>query len=168
MRIAGRSVLIGFLAMEDFVSKASLHEADPLCEEALGLLKEMRAEALCRYADVIDPSTPPPTNTPLVPRSAFFITRLNAQTVGCAAFCPIDAEVAEIKRMYVISSARRRGIGRLLLAGSECAAFEIRLPKRSIGDRCSPAAGDCTLRILRLSTHPAIRDSYGRSVERLL
>jgi putative acetyltransferase len=88
---------------------------DPLGAEALELLRQMRAEAVRRYADVIADSAPP-TNEPLVPRSAFLLARLGVQPVGCAALRPLLDEVAEVKRMYVSKSVRRRGIGRLLLA----------------------------------------------------
>ena len=103
-------------------SNITLEEADPLSEEALHLLGEMRAEALRRYGDVIGLAAPAPTNVPLAPRSVFFLARLNAAAVGCAALRPMGEKIAEVRRMYVVSSARRRGIGRLLLAAVERAA----------------------------------------------
>ena len=88
-----------------------IEPGDPLGSEALQLLQQMQAEALKRYADAISDS-PPPSNELLVPRSAFLLTRLNVQAVGCAALRPLTVEIAEVKRMYVAQSVRRRGIGR--------------------------------------------------------
>jgi GNAT superfamily N-acetyltransferase len=100
-------------------TELSLEAADPQGEDATRLLRDMRAEALSRYSDVIDPSAPLPTNDPLVPRSAFLIALLDGQTVGCAALRPVDAEAAELRRIYVVPTARRRGVARRLLAELE-------------------------------------------------
>ena len=137
-----------------------LEAADPLGEEATRLLWLMRAEALSRYGDVIDASAPPPVNDPGVPRSAFLIARLSGQPVGCAALQPVDAEVAEIRRMYVVPSARRRGIGRRLLVELErlAVAFGYRALRLETGARQPEAIalyGSCGFR----RTEP-----YGRHV----
>jgi GNAT superfamily N-acetyltransferase len=95
-----------------------LETADPLGHEASRLLRQMRAESLSRYGDILDASRPV-TNEPLVPRSVFLVARLEGRPVGCAALRPINAEVAEVKRMYVLRPVRRRGIARLLLAELE-------------------------------------------------
>jgi N-acetylglutamate synthase-like GNAT family acetyltransferase len=97
----------------------------------------MRAEALSRYNDVIDPSAPPPKNDALVPRSVFFIARFDGQAVGCAALRPVESEVAEVKRMYVAPTARRRGIARHMLAELERTAVEFgyRVLRLETGDR---------------------------------
>lgn len=97
----------------------TLEPADPLGGDALQLLQDMRAEALRRYGDVIVASAPPPTNALLVPRSTFLIARLGRQPVGCAALRPITVDVAEVRRMYVVHSMRRHGIGRLLVTALE-------------------------------------------------
>ena len=98
-------------------SQITLRRADPLGQEALQLLQEMRAEALLRYGDVIDASAPPPTNEPLV-------ARLGGEAVGCVALQVMDRDVAEVRRMYVLPAARRRGIGRRLLAALEQVALK--------------------------------------------
>ena len=118
-------------------SNITLQAADPLGEDAKRLLGEMRAEALSRYSDIINPSAPPPANDPLVPRSAFLIARLDGQAVGCAALRPIDAETAEVRRMFVAAAVRRRGIGRRLLAELErrTAAFGYRILRLETGIR---------------------------------
>ena len=103
-----------------FVDKfpVAIEPGDPLSGEALELLQQMRTEALRRYGDVLAASAPP-TNELVVSRSSFLLARLGSQVIGCAALRPLTGEVAEIKRMYVAKSVRRRGIGRLLLKNLE-------------------------------------------------
>jgi putative acetyltransferase len=102
----------------------SVETADPLGHDATQLLRDMRAEALVRYGDIIDASAPPATNEPLVLRSVFLIVRLDGEPVGCAALRTMDAEAAEVRRISVAPSARRRGIARRLLAELEGKATE--------------------------------------------
>lgn len=72
-----------------------------------------------------------------VPRSAFVVARIEEQIAGCGAFRPIDSEVAEVKRMYVLSSARRRGIGQSILAELErlAAQFDYQRLRLETGTR---------------------------------
>ncbi|WP_040338905.1 GNAT family N-acetyltransferase [Candidatus Blastococcus massiliensis] len=42
--------------------------------------------------------------------------------LGCGALRELDDGVAEVKRMYVVPSARRRGVSRAVLAGLEATA----------------------------------------------
>ena len=102
-----------------------IEPGDPLSAEALELLRQMRAEALQRYADVLADSAPP-INEPLVSRSAFLLARLGVQPVGCAALRPLIGPVAEIKRMYVSKSVRRHrlaGISGSHIVGSRRGSF---------------------------------------------
>ena len=46
------------------------------------------------------------------------IARLNGEPVGCGAIRPMEASVAEVKRMYVGPQARGRGVGRMILHGT--------------------------------------------------
>src|SRR5262245_24582368 len=123
--------------MTTHTSVVTLQAADPLGEDATRLLGEMRAEALSRYSDVINPSAPPPTNDPLVPRSAFLFARRGGRAAGCAALRPMDAETAEVRRMYVAAAVRRRGIGRSLLGELErmAAGFGYHILRLETGDR---------------------------------
>jgi GNAT superfamily N-acetyltransferase len=52
-------------------------------------------------------------------RGAFVAARAGERLVGCGAVRRLDADTAEIKRMFVRREARGRGIGRLLLATLE-------------------------------------------------
>jgi putative acetyltransferase len=92
---------------------------DPLDPEALFLLREAAVEARRLYADLIDPAAPMPTNEPSRPGSIYLIAFFAENPVGCGALRKIDAITAEVRRMYVLASARRGGIGRALLARLE-------------------------------------------------
>jgi GNAT superfamily N-acetyltransferase len=59
------------------------------------------------------------------PRGAFLLARLHGRAVGCGAVRTLDADVAEIKRMWIDPDARGHGIGRSLLTALESAAAEL-------------------------------------------
>lgn len=48
------------------------------------------------------------------PRGGVWIARVEGQDAGCVALRPLDAEAAELKRMYVRRAWRGRGLGRRL------------------------------------------------------
>jgi GrpB-like predicted nucleotidyltransferase (UPF0157 family)/GNAT superfamily N-acetyltransferase len=52
-------------------------------------------------------------------RGAFFVAYADSKAVGCGAVRLLDAESAEIKRMFVIPEARGRGISRIILDALE-------------------------------------------------
>jgi GNAT superfamily N-acetyltransferase len=115
----------------------TIQPADPLGDEALRLLQEMQEEAVSRYSDVIDASAPPPTNDTLVPRSVFLLAWNDGHAVACGALRPIDAETAEVRRMFVVRTARRRGIAQRMLVELErrAAEFGYRLVRLETGNR---------------------------------
>jgi GNAT superfamily N-acetyltransferase len=55
-------------------------------------------------------------------RGAFLIVCRNKVPVGCGALRLLDAETAELKRMYVDPAVRGRGLGRRLVAALEAEA----------------------------------------------
>jgi GNAT superfamily N-acetyltransferase len=62
------------------------------------------------------------------PLGTFLVAWLDGEPVGCGALRPAptgEAGTAEVKRMYVMSAARGRGISRALLEGLESAAREL-------------------------------------------
>ncbi len=102
-----------------------IEPTDPQGLQAMSLLQEAALEArhLYRRIDVgiplrqfIDSNAPIPTNAPLPPRGAYFIAFLGNELVGSGALRPLDETTVEVRRMYVIRSARRAGVGRALLA----------------------------------------------------
>jgi putative acetyltransferase len=114
---------------------------DPLDPEALFLLREAAVEARRLYADLIDPAAPMPMNDPPQPGSIYLIAFFAENPVGCGALRKIDATTAEIRRMYVLSSARRAGIGRALLIRLEMEADKLgyTLLKLETGNRQAAA-----------------------------
>ena len=61
-------------------------------------------------------------------RSAFVVAWLDEKSVGCGALRQVDEDTVEVKRMYVVPEARRRGIARRILAELErlAAGFDYR------------------------------------------
>ena len=48
-------------------------------------------------------------------RTAFVMARLDGKPVGCGALRQIGDQSVEVKRMYVVPSARRQGVARRIL-----------------------------------------------------
>lgn len=85
----------------------------PGSEEARALIRELDTEIAALYPGL-------PINGIDVAEfekagGYFVIAREKEQAVGCRAFRPVGAHCAEIKRMFVRASARRRGIARGIL-----------------------------------------------------
>jgi GNAT superfamily N-acetyltransferase len=55
-------------------------------------------------------------------RGTFLVVYRDAMPVGCGALRLLDADTAELKRMYVSPTARGRGLGRHLVAALEAEA----------------------------------------------
>jgi GNAT superfamily N-acetyltransferase len=66
-----------------------------------------------------------PTTELAPPNGRFLLAQLDRNAVGCGAVRTLDADHAEIKRMWVDPSARGLGIGRRLLAELENVATEL-------------------------------------------
>ncbi|HEX5542415.1 MAG TPA: GNAT family N-acetyltransferase [Micromonospora sp.] len=60
------------------------------------------------------------------PNGAFLVALLNGEPVGCAGWRSHgeDGDIAELKRMYTVPTARGRGVARTLLAAVERSARE--------------------------------------------
>ena len=84
--------------------------------DAASLIGEMCAELSARYHRPPSPFLP---EEAMAPRTAFVVARLNGKPVGCGALRRIDDRTVEVKRMYVVPSARRRGISRRMLGELE-------------------------------------------------
>jgi putative acetyltransferase len=88
---------------------------DPRAPEAQALLNAFVDEIRHRYdappADVgyFDPSLVS------VPKSAFLVARVEGRAVGCGALVPLEDDVVEIKRMFVLPQERGHGIAKKIL-----------------------------------------------------
>ena len=86
------------------------------------LIAELNAELLQTYPEPgathfrLDPDEVGPG------RGVFLVAYENDRPVACGAIRRIDQDAAELKRMYVVPSFRRRGISRLLLEALEAEA----------------------------------------------
>jgi putative acetyltransferase len=97
--------------------------SEQLTSEAANLLiAELNAELLQTYPEPgathfrLDPDEVGPG------RGVFLVAYENDRPVACGAVRRIDQDAAELKRMYVVPSFRRRGISRFLLEGLEAEA----------------------------------------------
>ena len=99
--------------------------ADPSQPPASELLAAMVAEMNELYGDIEFPGMP--SATPLdfaPPAGAFMVGYLDGEPVCAGGLKRIAPDAAEIKRMYVVPGARRRGVARTLLGALEDAARE--------------------------------------------
>jgi len=93
--------------------------ADPRTHEAAELIRALSAELAMRYNHSDDGSGNFRPEDVLVPGSAFLIARTEGRAVACGAFRPMQAGVAEIKRMYVLPAYRGRGFSKMVLSELE-------------------------------------------------
>ena len=90
------------------------------------LLEAMLAELEPLYGRIDVPGAPTASPGELAPpRGAFLVGWLDGEPVACGGVKSLDAEVCEIKRMYVAPRARGRGVARALLAALEDEARRI-------------------------------------------
>ena len=60
-------------------------------------------------------------------RGAFLVAYSGGEPLGCGAIRRLDANTAEIKRMYVEPSSRRLGVGRMMLRVLESEACRLQV-----------------------------------------
>ena len=102
-----------------------VRRADPSAPEALRLIRQLWEELGALYPEVNGPPFSP--NDIVGERTAFVVAWWEGEPAGCGAFQAIsdeESDVAEIRRMYVEPSLRRRGIARAILAELERLARE--------------------------------------------
>jgi GNAT superfamily N-acetyltransferase len=89
--------------------------------EVQRLTADQQAEIRARYGGKEEPGTPPSASDV----SVVLVARDEDGTaVGCGALRDLGDGVAEVKRMYVVPTARGRGVSKVVLAGLENAARE--------------------------------------------
>jgi putative acetyltransferase len=105
------------------------------------LLREAALEARSLYPELFASDAPLPTNESLQQRGAYFVAVLAGHPVACGGLRPIDAVTVEVRRMYVLPSARRRGVARAVLARLEQAARSLGYGTMRLetGNRQAPA-----------------------------
>jgi len=81
------------------------------------LIEEIQADLAQRYGGPDETPVDPADFAP--PSGLFVVARLGCIVIGCAGLRRHDEGVVELKRMFVISQHRRRGLARLLLAQLE-------------------------------------------------
>jgi GNAT superfamily N-acetyltransferase len=103
--------------------EVDFHEVDAAGPPASELLAAMVDEMSELYGPIDGPSMPSATPADFAaPHGAFLVGFLDSEPVCAGGIKRLDADAAEIKRMYVVPGARRRGLARMLLAALEEAA----------------------------------------------
>lgn len=105
------------------MSTTSLMTTSLTSPTARKLLGDLDAELMGLYPD--HPYPPPFGDDEATGIGKVLIAYANRRAVGCGAVRRIDQTRAELLRMYVLPSARRQGIGSLLLGAMEAEASEI-------------------------------------------
>ena len=77
------------------------------------LIDEVQLEYVSRYGG--PDSTPVAPDEFAPPNGRFVVGYLDTEPIACGGFRRIDADVVEIKRMYVVPRQRRRGLSRVML-----------------------------------------------------
>jgi GNAT superfamily N-acetyltransferase len=123
------------------VPDLSIIEVDPQGTDALLLLREAAAEARKLYPELFDANSPWPTNPPTPAGGIYLVAYAGEVPVGCGALRPIDNQVVEIRRMFVVPNARRFGAARAVLAELERQAQRLGYTHMRLetGNRQAPA-----------------------------
>ncbi|MFF3128333.1 GNAT family N-acetyltransferase [Streptomyces sp. NPDC057908] len=91
--------------------------------DARRLMRALQREQTGIYGFADDPTDTPPADFD-PPHGLFVIAHHDGIAVGCGGVRLLDADTAEIKRMYVAETARGRGLGRRILEHLEQRAFD--------------------------------------------
>lgn len=147
--LARNSQREALLAAMDLIASAltrdgiALTEMDPRSDEARYCLGEYYAELGRRFKQGFDVSLSrdPDAKDMRRPRGSFIVALSDTLPIGCVGLKGTDHGYAEIKRLWVASSARGLGLGRRLMDAAEDAA-------RTLG-----------IALLRLDTNSALPEA---------
>jgi len=119
----------------------TIRVVDPQGADALALLREAAIEARALYPELQSEGAPWPGNSPTPPGGTYVIVYEVEEPVGCGALRPLDSATVEVRRMYVLKSARRTGVARKILAALEASASRMgyKVMRLETGDRQQPA-----------------------------
>ncbi len=97
---------------------------DPTTPEAAQLIAELTSELAGLYEHAEDGSGDYRPED-VIPKSLFLVGRYGNEAVACGAIRPLEAGVAEVKRMFVKAKYRGRGFSKQILVSLEMAAKEM-------------------------------------------
>lgn len=126
----------GTSARSDAAARALVLEPaaydDPVSQRLVAALQQEFVE---RYGGPDETPVRPEEFAP--PLGTFLVGRLDGEPVACGGWRRVDAELGEIKRMYVAREHRRRGLSRVVLAALEgsARAAGLRRLRLESGDR---------------------------------
>jgi GNAT superfamily N-acetyltransferase len=127
--------------------------------ESLRLLADYESE-LSRQGIVLDRHEPGGVGVEemVVPQGVFLLVELDQRIVACGGIRRLSDDIAEVKRMYVASTVRRRGVAHALLSRLEDEARELgcRVARLDTGRHMVAA-----LRLYRLVGYREIADYNG-------
>lgn len=112
-------------------------EVDPTGDAALALLREAAIEARELYPELFTVDMPWPENQPTPKHGVYLVAYMDGLPVACGALRPIDGNSVEVRRMFVTSTARRKGLARAILQELEirAAAFGYATMRLETGNR---------------------------------
>src|SRR5688572_5888537 len=95
-----------------------IERVDPANDSARWCVAQYFAELSERFEEGYDPTKALPADDAELrpPRGAFVMASVDGEPVACGSLKTVSPKIAWIKRMWVASSARGLGLGRLLLA----------------------------------------------------
>jgi putative acetyltransferase len=125
---------------------------DPSGPAGALLIQDLSAELGAMYGD--DGSGDFAAADVQVPGAAFVIAWMEERPVGCGALRPLAPGVGELKRMFVVNEARRRGVGRRILAELEELARN--LGYTSLRLETGIRMGQCPSRITHHASAPPV------------
>jgi putative acetyltransferase len=99
--------------------------ADPRLPEAVEVVRALSGELARQYDFADDGSGDFRPEDVLIPRAAFVIGRAGSRAVACGAIRPLERQVAEVKRMFVLPECRGRGYAKAILAELERVAEQM-------------------------------------------
>jgi GNAT superfamily N-acetyltransferase len=82
---------------------------------AVALTTASIAEIDARHAGDPGSGAPPRPEEFVAPDGAFLLARVDGEPAGCGGLARLDGTTGEIRRMYVVPEARRKGIARAIL-----------------------------------------------------